>query len=580
MVWPTRESHGHTSGMVLDQIKSAVEFATHIPRYREIVQILWKYGLADVLRLVALQRFLGIDEPPTPKNTGILSKPLSERVRLALEELGPTFVKFGQIVSSRRDLVNDEYYTELCKLQSDVPAFPVKEVHKIIRSETGRDTDVIFSTFDEKPIGSASIAQVHHATLHDGTEVAVKVQRPDITQKIELDLAILHDLARFVERHVPDIASLNPVGVVEEFSTSLLKELDFTNEASNAERFGKQFTNDPWIKVPAIYRDLTTSKILIMDFLRGARVDDAEALAAQNIDSKQLARHITNLIYDQIFTYGFFHADPHPGNMMIQGEGVTALIDYGMMGSLSPAFRSNIATLVAGLAEKNMSSVQTAILAMSEEGYTTSPTKMMADVEAFAEAHLNRPLREINLGLVLNKLLELLRNNHLRMKGSFYLGIKALTQVEAIGRMLDPDLNFITEGEPYAMRLIRGKYEPGRVFSVLRNLLGESLDFLEDFPHDFRNVYQQLRSGHINVPLEHKIDPKGFEPLRKTMDSIANRLTNAILTASVLICSSILVLSGVPPTLWEIPVFGALGLIWGFYMCVRLVLSIWKHGGL
>lgn len=566
--------------MMLDQIKSAVEFASHIPRYREIVQILWKYGLADVLRLVALQRFLGIEEPPKPKNPGVLSEPLPVRVRLALEELGPTFVKFGQIVSSRRDLVNDDYYVELCKLQSDVPPFDVKHVHRIIREETGKDTDRIFASFDEKPIGSASIAQVHHAVLHDGTEVAVKVQRPDITQKIELDLAILHDLARFVERHVPDIASLNPVGVVEEFSSSLLKELDFTNEGSNAERFRKQFEGNPWIKVPAIFNEITSPKILVMEFLRGMRVDDAPALGQAGIDPGQLARHITELIYEQIFTFGFFHADPHPGNMMIQAEGVTALIDYGMMGTFSPAFRANIAQLVAGLAEKNMPSVQTAILAMSEEGFTTSPGKMMSDVEAFAEAHLNRPLREINLGEVLNKLLELLRNNHLRMKGSFYLGIKALTQVEAIGRMLDPNLNFITEGEPYAMKLIRGKYEPGRIFGVLRNLLGESLDFLEDFPHDFRNVYQQVKSGHINVPLEHKIDPKGFEPLRKTMDSIANRLTNAILTASVLICSSILVLSGLPPRVAEIPVFGALGLIWGFYMCVRLVLSIWKHGGL
>jgi ubiquinone biosynthesis protein len=251
-----------------------------------------------------------------------------------------------------------------------------------------------------------------------------------------------------------------------------------------------------------------------------------------------------------------------------------------MMGSFTPPFRSSIAHLIAGLAEKNHQQVMRSILEMSEEGYSGDTTKMLADVEEFSGTHLNQPLREIKLGVVLNKLLELLRNNHLRMKGSFYLGIKALTQVEAIGRSLNPDLNFIKGGEPYAMRLIEGKYHPKRVFGLFRKLVSESMDFLDEFPHDFRNFYQRVKHGKLNIPLQHKIDPEGFEPLRKTLDSIANRLTNAILSASVLICSSILILSGLPPKIGEVPIIGLVGLIWGFYMCMRLVLSIWKHGGL
>jgi len=568
--------------MILDQIKSAVEFATHIPRYREIVRVLLKYGFADVLKLVALQRFLGLPEDAgTPSAAeGLLSLPLPERVRMALEELGPTFVKFGQIVSSRRDLVTDEYYVELCKLQAGVPAFPAREARKILADQLGVPVRRAFSSFDDEPVGAASIAQVHRATLPDGTAVAVKIQRPDIIEKIELDLAILSDLARFVEKHVPDLAVLNPVGVVEEFSATLLKELDFTNEAINAERFAQQFEGNPWIKVPRIFREQSSDKILVMEFLEGASPAEPAQLEALGIDCRDLGKHITELIYEQIFTHGFFHGDPHPGNMLVRPGGVTALLDYGMMGSFTPAFRSSIAHLIAGLAEKDLQQVQRSILAMSEEGYTPNPGRMLSDVEAFTEAHLNRPLRDINLGHVLNRLLDLLRNNRLRMKSSFYLGIKALTQVEAIGRSLDPDLNFIMLGEPYAMKLIRGKYEPARIFGVLRNFLGESLDFLEDFPHDFRNIYQQVKHGRINIPLEHKIDPKGFEPLRKTLDSIANRLTNAILTASVLICSGILVLADIPPQIGGIPAIGLAGLIWGGYMCLRLVLSIWKHGGL
>jgi ubiquinone biosynthesis protein len=567
--------------VIFNQLKGAVEFASHLPRYREIVATLWKYGFADVLRLVALQRFLGIDDASIAVHEeGLLSKPVSERVRLALGELGPTFVKFGQIVSSRRDLVTDEYYVELCKLQTQVPPFPAGEAKAIIAEELGRPISEVFKRFQDKPVGSASIAQVHAARLADGTKVAVKVQRPDIEEVIELDLAVLLDLARFMDRHVPEISGVNPLGLVMEFSSILRKELDFNNEALNIERFEAQFAENPWIKVPTLYREFTTPRVLTMEFLSGSNIMDVAALERKGIDPAELAEHITELIYLQIFEYGFFHGDPHPGNMLVLPGGVTGLLDYGMMGTFSPPFRSSIAHLIAGLAERDHQQVMDSILEMSEEGFASNSGKMLTDVETFSEAHLNQPLRDINLGEVLNTLLELLRNNRLRMKGSFYLGIKALTQVEAIGRSLNPDLNFVKLGEPYAMRQIEGKYHPSRIFLLARKLFGESLDFLEDFPHDFRQLYQRIKHGKINVPLQHKIDPEGFEPLRKTLDSIANRLTNAILTASVLICSSILVLAELPPKVWEVPILGLAGLIWGTFMCLRLVLSIWKHGGL
>jgi ubiquinone biosynthesis protein len=566
---------------VIHQLRSAVEFATHLPRYNEIVRVLFKYGFADVLKLVALQRVMGIEDAVLQVHeTGLLAKPPEVRLRLAMEELGPTFIKFGQILSARRDLVNNEFYAELCKLHDDVPTFPGSEAKKIFAEEIGVTVAQAFKAFDEEPIAGASIAQVHRAETKEGAIVAVKVQRPDIQPLIERDLAIILDLAKFLDKHVPDISALNPVGVVTEFSETLLKELDFTNEASNAERFAKQFEGSDSIQVPVVLREFTREKILTMEFISGYPVNKVDILREHDIDPVALSERISVLIYQQIFEFGFFHGDPHPGNMTVLEEGIVGLYDYGMMGAFSLSFRSSVAHLIAGLAEKDHRQVMRSIIEMSEEGVVADSDRMLRDVEDFSDKHLNQPLYSINLGYVLNSLLELLRANHLRMQGSFYLGIKALSQVEAIGRDLNPELNFVVLGEPYASKLIQDKYHPLHIFDLLKKIAGESIDFLEEFPHDFRTLWNRVRRGQLQIPLQHKIDPDGFEPLRVTLDSIANRLTNAILAASVLICSSILILSGLPPKIWDIPIIGAIGLIWGGYMCLRLVLSIWKHGGL
>ncbi len=561
------------------EIKSAVEFSHHLPRYREIVGVLWKYGFGDMLKLMVLHKFIGIEQ----KDNAIVAReeqPLAVRLRLALEELGPTFIKFGQVLSSRRDLLPDAIYWELCKLQDGVPPFDGAEAQKLVEKELGKPIKSLFKEFDQTPVGGASIAQVHKAKLHDGTTVAVKVQRPDIEKVIALDLAILKDLASFADAQVPDLSGMNPKGVVEEFSATLLKELDFSHEAGDAIRFAKQFEGDAAIHVPIIYKELSTPKVMTMEFITGLTVKDPAALRAAGIDPNALADRLTNLIYQQVFDFGFFHGDPHPGNMCILPSGAVGLIDFGMMGSFTPDFRSSLAKLLAGLSKKDHQQVMSAILEISEERYTSNPNKMLNDVQSFADLHLSGPLKDLNLGGVLNKLLDLLRRNKLRMNGAFYLGIKAFTQVEAIGRTLNPNLNFVKLGEPYARRLIEEKYSIKHSMEIMQRLLAGGIDFLDDFPGDFRNFYQRFKAGKLNFPIEHKIDSAGFEPMRKTLHSLANLLATAILTASVLIGSSILVLAKMHPLVWETSLFGFLGLVWGGIMGLRLAVHIWRHGGL
>ncbi len=567
--------------MFFQRFRSAVTFATHLPRYREILNILFKYGFADVLKLVALEHLLGFENVSiSVHETGILAKPLAVRTRLALEELGPTFIKFGQILSSRRDLIDDEFYEELCKLQDHVPSFPTKQVYQIIKESLGGPVEKFFKSFEEVPCGSASIAQVHEALLHDGTRVAVKVQRPDITQVIDQDLSILADLASFLENHVPEIESLSPQKIIKEFSETLIRELDFTHEALNAERFAKQFEGNQSISVPTIYREASSDRVLTMQFMKGIRIDDRKSLLKHHISPEALAVSVTNLIYQQIFTYGFFHADPHPGNMLVLKGSVIGLFDYGMMGMFSFQFRRSIAELITGLAKRNHRQVMRAILDMSEEGSVDDSVHFLSQVEEFSNDNLAESLRDIKLGEVLNKLLAMLRENKLRMKGNFYLGIKALTQVEAIGRQLDPNLNFILLGKPYAMELISERYQPKRILKIVTRMLTESVDFLDDLPHDLRLFYTRLKRGQLSLPLEHRIAPEGIEPLRQTLDSVFNRLVNGLLASALLIASSILIHSRIPPHFFGIPVFGLVGFLLGFYLCLRLAISIWRHGGL
>ncbi len=566
--------------MVLKQIKAVAGMYAHLPRYREIFTVFWRHGFGDVLKLVHLQKTLEIQDSQLPDRAGNADhSPAAERFRMALEELGPTFVKFGQILSTRRDLVSEAVVNELSKLQDQVPSFPGSEARRILESELQRDLEEVFLEFDIHPVASASMAQVHRGVLRNKEVVAVKIQRPDIGPLIQRDLEILMDVARFLEKHVPQYAVLNPLGIVREFGKTILQEQDFLNEAKNMDRFAKQFRRNKTIRIPKVFHEHTTSRVLTMEYFAGWRIDDPAELRRHKVDPVQLAHRCSRFIFQQMFQFGFFHGDPHPGNLTILPGGVLGLYDYGMMGTLSHDFREDIANMIYGLTEKDARLVTRSLLGMSEEGYASDPRKLELDVESFAEQYLDVPLKDLNLGFVLNRLLDLLMEHRLKMLSDFYLGVKALTQVEAIGKRLDPDLNFVQFGKPFALRVIEERYDLRRLFKQLIKSFFDSAEFFKDIPTDARDFYQRIKSGQYRIPLEHRFDAEGFQPLRNTLNHIANRLTNAIVTSSVLICSSILILSGTPPKWHDMPLIGLAGLIIGTVMGIRLFISIWKRGG-
>ncbi|MFA6561169.1 MAG: AarF/ABC1/UbiB kinase family protein [Verrucomicrobiia bacterium] len=567
--------------MIIERISAAVEVYSRLPRYREILGVLHKYGFGEMLKLVSLQSSLKIKNDEVLQAEDVIqNKSAAERFRLALEELGPTFVKFGQVLSSRRDLVDEALFLELHKLQAKVPPFPGKEAVRIIEEQLGRPIDELFREFDETPIASASLSQVHRAVARGGAVLAIKVQRPDIAEVINQDLAILADVARFLEKHVEAIAALNPVGVVEEFSKTIYDEQDFTREARNMERFANQFHNNRTIRVPAVYRELSTEKVLTMEYISGYAIDDPSALRKHQIDPVKLADRLAKLIYQQMFQFGYFHADPHPGNMTVLKGEIIALYDYGMMGKLAPSFREKIASMIMGLNEKDNRQVTRSLLGMSDEHFVENMEKLEADVEAFTEEHVSGPLKDLRIGFILNRLLEVLMKHKLRMKADFYLGIKALSQVEAIGVVLSPDLNFINIGKPYATEVLEKKWSFHDLLHNASAALEVTVDVLKTLPFDLQELYQKVRSGKYSIPIEHKINPQGYEPLRQTLNHITNRMAHAIVLSSLLILSGLLFVSNVPPRWHDIPVFAIICVGIAGFTWLRQRWSIHKHGGL
>lgn len=555
-----------------------MELVSHFPRYRQIFHVFFKYGFGDVLKRMRLQKLLEIAEQNLP-GTVDFTKSTPERFRMALDELGPTFVKFGQVLSTRRDLVDESWVLELSKLQDQVSPFPGKQAAAIVERELNRPLSALFKEFDETPLAAASMAQVHKAVLPNGEPVAVKVQRPDISKVIEVDLAILLDAATFLEKHVEPIAALDPVGIIKEFARTIEAEEDFTTEARNTERFARQFGRDSVVCVPRVHRELSTNRVLTMQFIAGRRLDDLEYMKAHKINPVKVSEQLSKFIFQQIFHHGFFHGDPHPGNMAILPNGHPVLYDYGMMGTLNPRFREDIASMVMGLSEHDHRLVCRSIMGMSKQGSVRDVRELEADVEAFSNLYLDRPLKEIKLSYIFNRLLEVLMRHHLRMKPEFYLGVKALSQVESLGALLNPDIEFIELGKPFAIEVLEKKWEFRTMLRNAYTALAGTMEIFRDLPLDAREFYDRIKAGRVSIPIEHRIDSQGFEPLRETLTLVANRLTHAIAMASVLLCSAILVLAGLPPKWNDCSVPGAIGLVVGCYLALRLWLSMGKRGG-
>lgn len=549
----------------------------HAKRYQEILSVLIKYGFGDLVDALKIKENIqiGIEKisGKHPERIETLSRP--ERVRMALEELGPTFVKLGQILSTRPDLIPLEYVQELSKLQDDVPSFPYDDVREIIKSETGRLPEENFGSFEKTPLAAASMGQVHKAILKDTEEeVAIKVQRPNIQQTIEVDLEIMLHLASLMERHVAEMELFHPTQVVNEFARSMEDELDYTVEASHIEHFARQFLDDETIYVPKVYRDFTTKRILVMEFIDGIKASDLDRLEKDGYDLKEIASRGADSILKQISVYGFYHADPHPGNVFILPNNVICFIDFGMMGRIGQQQREDFTDFVELLIDKDENKIVGALLKLTNSTKDPNRSELQRDLMEFIDEYAYLPLKKLEIAKMLQSILEILTKQGMSLKPDLFLMVKALSIAEGLGRSLDPEFEIMNHAEPFFRKIKASRYTPQRIAGDLVDSGRELLRLFKEIPGELREVLKNVIEGKLKIEIEHH----GLDRTLSRLDLISDRIASAIVLTSLIIGSSIIILSKTPPKWHDMPVIGLAGFLIAAIMGFWLLTSILRRG--
>ncbi|MDD5491487.1 MAG: AarF/UbiB family protein [bacterium] len=509
-----------------------------LQRGERILHILIKYGFGYFVEKLSLES--GLISRKIFRNLekqAVTEIPAGVRLRRALEELGPTYVKLGQVLSMRPDIVTLEIAEEFEKLQDEVPPFPFAQAKIEIEQELNQPLAELFASFADTPKASASLAQVYEATLPSSEKVMVKVQRPDIEKTIIADIAILQELARLAEKHLPEFRVFDPVGLVKEFKRVIIQEIDFRLEASNIERFGAHFKDDNKVFVPRFYPDLSSRRVLTMEEVTGIKITDTTALAEAGVDKNQLTRNWAGSTLKQVFVDGFFHADPHPGNIFVQPGNRIAYLDFGMMGKLNRRLRSCLTDLLTNVVQRDARGIREAVLCLGRAPENLNLAELDADLEEFLDLYYNKSLAELNIGQMMLNLSALVRKNEIFLPPDLLLVFKVFITTEGISRRLEPGFTFVEQAKPFVTKLQWEDFNPDQLTREIVVFSKTLAGFIAKLPHDLVVIFNKIKKGHLKVEFEHK----GLEQLTAEIDRSSNRIAFSLIVAALIIGSSIIV---------------------------------------
>lgn len=551
----------------------------YINRYREIAMQFSKSGLGFIIEEIGLDRVISLPKRilMRQQNDAVMEKTYAERIRIFIEEMGTTFIKLGQIASTRGDLLPQDLIKELEKLQSHVSPFPASEARNLIEQSLEAKIDDIFMIFDDVPVGSASIGQVHRAMLHTGEDVAVKVQRPNIEKTVRTDLEILRHLAVLAESNLEWARNYQVTDMIEEFSDALINELDYTIEARNVERIGKTHRHDSTVRIPEIYWDYSTKNVMVMDFIKGTPINQFDKMDQLNINRSKVADTLAKSIFKQIFEEGYFHGDPHPGNVSVLDDGTVVFLDFGMIGRLTSDLKSNFGSLLISLMRKDSDGVVKAIVKMGVVPSDVSMRDLNREAEIMRDKYYDVPLAKLNFSDAVNDLFGISNKYKIKLPQDFTILAKTLLTLESVVSQLDPDFSIMDVAEPFGKALLLERYNP-------KNLLNFQIDEIQQLGSELREVTEnvhQFSKGLKNQNLPIEIDVKGRSQFSKHLDRVINRLSfSIVLLAFSIVMVGLIVGSailGEGSIIFRIPII-EIAAIFAMGMFAWLLWSIVKSG--
>lgn len=540
-------------------------------RLREIIRVMTKYHFGNILEAVGLKNRLFETLKLYIKSPEEVHEPAHVRLRLVLEELGTTFIKLGQVLSTRADLVGREVAEELAKLQDEAPPFPFEDVKRVLESELGVPMEEVFAEFQEEPVASASIGQVHRARLRNGDAVAVKVQRPGIADTVKSDIILMKYLAKLANDRVPGLRYYNLPGIVAEFERAIRKELDYHQEANNVERFRAMFMDDETVYAPYVYREYSTGRVLTMQYVDGVKLTDI-LKSDIKFNARVIAERGARCYFKQIFIHGFFHADPHPGNILVQKGNVLCFLDFGMMGHLDRSFRDRLAELFILLMNYDVNGIVNQLRYMNILTEETDLEEVKYDIIDLLDRYYGADVRKVGEILTEFTMPGMIRRHRIRIPRDFVLLARVMSMAEDLGERLDPRFNGLEVAWKMTHKLIRNRLNPLRNLDEVPAAIIELEHIMNDLPRGLISALQKLEEGKLKMELEHR----NLDEISVRIERSTNRISLAMLVSALIIGSSLVTIPREALILEKFPFLGIFGFAVSFLIALALIVSIIK----